>query len=341
MGRFPLTVRAIGRHWHRVAVHVRFDATELDALLRPFGVGPVRSVRGLAEGSINTNHRVEAEGGAFFVRLSFGRGPADLGFEASLLDWLATIPFPVVAPRRTAAGEPALPCRNGFLSVFPWSAGEHLPSNAVEERHLWELGRILGRLRRIGTAFPLVRANPYGPATVAAWLEEIESTGGRGDAEVASSLPLLRRGLAQARELALAPEGLIHGDVFRDNVLWLGDRIAAVLDFEMACIAPAAVDPAVTLLDWTWDRDGFSAARIGALADGYRREAGSEASTAAQIAPALVFAACRFTLSRLRDFHFSPLPPAALFRKDWREMRARLEAALTLGEAGVRRLWRQ
>jgi homoserine kinase type II len=341
IGRFPLTVRAIGRHWHRVAVHVRFDAKEIDALLEPFGVGHVRSVRGLAEGSINTNHRVEAEGGVFFVRLSFGRGPEDLAFEASLLDWLAAVPFPVVAPRRTAAGEPALPCRNGFLSIFPWSAGEHLTSAAVEERHLWELGRILGRLRRIGTAFPLVRANPYGPATVATWLEELEATGGRGEVEVASSLPVLRRGLELARGLTLSSQGLVHGDIFRDNVLWLGDRIAALLDFEMACVAPAALDPAVTLLDWTWDRTGFSPARVGALADGYRREAGPEAAAAPEIAPALAFAACRFTLSRLRDFHFSPLPPQALVRKDWREMRARLEAALTLGELGVRRLWRQ
>lgn len=324
-----------------MAVHVQLGAAELEEALRPFGVGHVRAVRGLPEGSINTNHRVDTEQGAFFARLSFGRKGEDVAFEADLLDGLRQARLPVVAARRTATGDPALPFRGGLLSLFPWAAGEHVGAAAVGQPHLWELGRVLGRLRRVGAALPLRRENPFGPATVSGWLAELEASRGRGDPEVAAALPLLRRGLDRARDLALAPQGLVHGDVFRDNVLWIGERISAVLDFEMACLAPAALDPAVTLLDWTWDDRGnaFSAARVRALAEGYRLEAGQEAAAPAELAPALAFAACRFTLSRLRDFHFSELPAEALSRKDWREMRARLEAALALGDAGVRDLW--
>ncbi|MHB8421109.1 MAG: homoserine kinase [Myxococcales bacterium] len=325
-----------------MALHVLLGTEELEAALEPFGVSRVLAVRGLPQGSLNTNHRVETDRGPFFARLAFGRKPAELTFEASLLDALRGAQLPVVPPRRTAGGEPAVPLRGGLLSLFPWAAGEHLAAAAVEQRHLWELGRVLGRLRRLGGAFPLQRENPYGPAVVGAWLAEFEASAGRGEAEVAAALPLLRRGLERGK-LGLAAGGLAHGDLFRDNVLWLGDRISALLDFEMACTAPAALDPAVTLLDWAWEEgpgDGrFSPARARALADGYRGTAGREAVSAAELAPALAFAACRFTLSRLRDFHFSELPPEALVRKDWREMRARLAAALELDGEGAKALW--
>lgn len=321
-----------------VAVHLRLEAGELEEALRPFGVGPIQTLRGLAEGSINTNHRVETPQGAFFARLAFGRQPADVAHEAALLDRLKAAGLPVVPMRRTAAGEPALPLRGGLLSCFPWAPGGHLAAADVAEHHLWELGRLLGRLRRLGASVPR-RENPYGPEVVAGWLGELEASGGHGEAEVAAALPLLRRGLEAASRLALAPEGLVHADLFRDNVLWLGERVSCLLDFEMACTAPVALDPAVVLLDWGWEGEAFAPARVRALAEGYRAEARGEAVSAAQLAPALAFAACRFTLSRLRDFHFSPLPPEALARKDWREMRARLTAALALGEAGAKALW--
>ena len=98
------------------------------------------------------------------------------------------------------------------------------------------------------------------------------------------------------------------------------------------------------MLDWCWEDSTaplgeFSGARVRALGEGYRNAAGHSAIAPAALAAALCFAACRFTLSRLRDFHFSPLPPEALARKDWREMRERLRAALALGEQGVQRLW--
>jgi homoserine kinase type II len=245
----------------------------------------------------------------------------------------------VVSPRRISGGQAWVPLRGGALSLFDWTAGEHVTASGVTERHLWELGRVLGRLHRLGAGFAPPRENPFGPTTVRDWLDRLVASGGQGEAEVAAALPLLQLGLDRADELAGADCGVIHADLFRDNVLWLGDRVSAILDFEMACVAPAALDPAVAMLDWCWEDADYSPARVRALGEGYRNAAERSTFPPAELSPALCFVACRFTLSRLRDFHFSKLPPEALTRKDWREMRDRLQRALALGEKGLGELW--
>ncbi len=333
---FPLDTMHRSSHLSPVAVHVRLSEAELTALLAPFGVGPLRLARGIASGSINTNYRVESAKGTFFVRLAFGRSEEDLGLETRLLDLLREGGLPVVPPRRAEDGAAFVPFQGGALSVFPWSAGEPVPATEVSERHLWELGRILGRLHRLGAGFAARRENPFGSATAAGWLAELTASSGRGDAEVAAALPAIGEGLAGAAALAGHGETWIHADLFRDNVLWMGDRIGAVLDFEMACTAPPVLDVAVTMLDWTWEEGRFSPRRVRPLVEGWRQALGPPAALPqAGLSGALRFAAARFTLSRLRDFHFSPLSDDALVRKDWRRMRDRLSAALALGPAGI------
>ena len=318
-----------------MAVRIRLSADELSGALAPFGVGPVREAIGLPEGSINTNHRLVTPAGTFLARLTELRSEADLEFEASLLVELRAGGLPVVAPLRTpgAAALPFVQLGSGLLSLFPWVAGEPERDQLPSASRRMELGRILGRLHRLTRGSELRRPNPYGPERVRGWLTELEATDGRGDPDVAAALPLLRRGL-EAGDLSGLSEGVIHGDAFRDNVLWLGDRIAALLDFEMAGDAPWELDLAVALLDWAFDAaapEGQRFAPAGPLLAGYRTaRAPDPPPDPGALARCLAFAATRFTLSRLRDFHFSPLPESALVRKDWREMRARLEEALRL-----------
>ncbi|MHB1846339.1 MAG: homoserine kinase [Deltaproteobacteria bacterium] len=319
-----------------MAVHVSLSSDELSAALSPFGLGPVRQSVGLPEGSVNTNHRIAVDRGSFLARLTQVRSEAELRFEATLLSELRAEGLPVVPPLRLPA-EPDrsfVPFRGGFLSLFPWVAGETLDEPLPDAKRRLELGRLLGRFHRLSRGSSLSRENPYGVAVVERWLCELEREGGRGEPEVARALPLLRRGFEVGRAIAHDPVGLVHADVFRDNVLWLGERVAALLDFEMAGAAPFELDLAVAMLDWAFDPkaprgERFAAARQ--LVEGYENARAPEPPPEAEtLHRCLAFAATRFTLSRLRDFHFSTLPEGALRRKSWREMADRLEEALRL-----------
>jgi homoserine kinase type II len=133
------------------------------------------------------------------------------------------------------------------------------------------------------------------------------------------------------------PEGLIHGDLFRDNVLWAGEHggeIAALLDFESASRGRFVFDLMVTVLAWGFG-DGLDRPIVRGICDGYRsvRELAEE-ERAALLAEGCV-AALRFTITRITDYAMKGgIGPRVI--KDWRRFAMRLRTLEELGEGGLR-----
>jgi homoserine kinase type II len=228
------------------------------------------------------------------------------------------------------AGRPAL--------LFAYAAGEELTAAEVTPEACRRVGEQLARLHDLAAGFPSERANPYGLHRVRAWFAELGD--GRGDAEVEAALPLFREELARADALPGAPRGLIHGDLFRDNVLWIGGRIAAVLDWEMAGTDPFALDVGIALCAWCWAEGAFDGARAAALLAGYRGKRRVEPETLAALAPWTRFAALRFAVSRIHGYAWAPVGEDRLVKKDWRRYRDRLAALRGMGDAGFAALVR-
>ena len=122
-----------------------------------------------------------------------------------------------------------------------------------------------------------------------------------------------------------APRGLVHGDLFVDNVLWIGDRVSALLDWEMSCIDAFAYDLGVALHAWCY-ADGYQADRGRALLAGYRSRRKIEPETVAALYPWARFAALRFAVGRLVGYVPAGVRAAPPGGKDWREYRDRLTA---------------
>jgi homoserine kinase type II len=130
-----------------------------------------------------------------------------------------------------------------------------------------------------------------------------------------------------------APRGLCHGDLFRDNVLWHGDEIAALLDFESAAEGPFAFDLAVTMLAWCVG-DALDASLARAMFDGYRSVRPIDAALARSFYPEARLAALRFTVTRITDYAMRAHLGANVPR-DWKRFWARHEWLVELGERGL------
>jgi homoserine kinase type II len=316
-----------------MAIYTVLGEEELAAALHGFGLPAPDRVRPEPKGVSSSNYHVWSGGRRLFLRVSEGKSPADVAFEVEVLRYLAEARFPV-APLVPAMDGGAVVSVGGRLALlFAYAPGEEVDRAGAGPERCRRVGEQLARLHDLAAGFSAERPNPFGPACVAAWLGALGDDGG-GDPEVAAALPLLREELSRADRLPGAPRGLVHGDLFRDNVLWIGDRVSAVIDWEMACTETFAFDLGVALSAWCFGETSFDRARAAALLAGYRGRRRVEPETLDALYPWARYAALRFAASRIHGYHRATLAADRLVRKDWRRFRDRLAALAAMGEEG-------
>ena len=272
-----------------MSVYTSVGHDELAGWLAPLAIGDLAGFAGIAAGMQNSNYFVSTTRGRFVLTLFERLEPAALDFYLRLMDHLAARGLPCPQPLATPVGE-----RWRTLAGKPAALLTCLPGN-IEERpgvgHCQALGDVLARLHLTAADLPEAPENPCG----AAWRAQLG----------AELMPLLaaadRRLLAdelafeQRQDHGRLPAGVIHADLFRDNVLWTADgRLAGLLDFYFAGRDAWLFDLAVVANDWCAD-----AAALAALISGY---AGRRPLSAAerQAWPAMRRAAAlRFWLLRL------------------------------------------
>jgi len=319
-----------------MALYTPLTPDELAAVAARFGLPPPERVAAEPKGSVNTNYHLWAGGRRWFLRLNEGKSDADVAFEAAVLCFLEARGFPSARLVLAVDGRPHVMVRGRQAMLFVHVAGEELAREAVGLAHVRCIGEQLGRLHALAPGFAGSRPNPYGVERVGPWVAELWPDGG-GDDAVKAALPMLQDELGRSGRLPEAPRGLVHGDLFVDNVLWDGDRVAAVLDWEMSCVEVLAYDLAVALNAWCYT-DRFLPERARQLLDGYRAATRLDGATEAALYAYARYAALRYTASRIHAFHLAELGEDRLFWKDWARYRDRLQALRDMGEGAFRRL---
>ena len=282
-----------------MSVFTKVSHAELVEFLRSYPVGTLIGYQGIGEGVENTNYFVDTTDGRWVLTLFERLDETDLPFFLGLMDHLAGRGYPSAMPARDHQG------RNlGQLNGKPAALVRRLTGQSVLFPSIAQcqaVGRALGELHLAGLSFAGRAENTRGPAwrraTAEALLPEIDA-GQR--ALIASELAAL-----EAVDWAALPQGVTHADLFRDNVLFVEERLTGVIDFYYACTDALCYDLAVTLNDWCTDPDGRpNPARWQMMVLAYR--GCRELTPAERAAWPLVLraAALRFYLSRLYDWTF-------------------------------------
>jgi homoserine kinase type II len=227
---------------------------DVEQALAHYDLGAMRSVRSAAHGLVNETAFVETNLGRFVVRRNQRRlGQASLVLRQRLLAFLRSRGFPAPRPIATRAGATAVAVDGRFFEVFAFIEGDEF--NPDRPAHLHATGAILARYHRIITAFtdpPPPQEPRYVPGGLHGLTERLMQRDLMGDlTEMLSWYDLrateLRRALPDAAYAAL-PHVLIHGDIHRDNILFRGDVVAALLDFDQVTIDARLVDLADALV---------------------------------------------------------------------------------------------
>lgn len=295
-----------------MAVYTDVAEGELEAFLRDYPAGDLLSYKGIAEGSENSNYLLHTTSGSYILTLYEKRvDVADLPFFLGLMEHLSGkgISCPLPVKRHDGTFLSRLAGRPAVIITFLEGVWPRRPT----ARHCREVGRALAGLHLAGADFPLTRKNAL---AIDGWRTLWDASRERAwevepglAAEVDADFAKLERNWPTN-----VPSGIIHADLFPDNVFFLGDNLSGLIDFYFACNDLYAYDLAICLNAWCFEKDfSFNVTKGAALLAGYQSvRALSEAEKRAL--PLLARgAALRFMLTRLYDW--LTVPDGALVQK--------------------------
>jgi homoserine kinase type II len=319
-----------------MAVITAISFEEVRGLLAGYEMGEPASFEGLAAGSVNSNYALSVGGRRLFLRVYEEQGLAGARGEAAMLERLAGAGVRTPSPCRRSDGTLVATVRGKPAALFPWVDGGMRCQAAVTAHDARRVGEALARVHLAAAG----ESRGPGRFRFNDLIVRLDGIANDGGADFAPRVPALRAALEVAhadRDPGL-PGGLVHGDLFRDNVLWdPGGEIAALLDFESAFDGTHAFDLAVTVLAWCVG-DDIDPALARALCDGYQGTRPLTAGEREGLWAEACFAAMRFVITRITDYAMRAGTAGPRVIKDWRRFDMRHARLTSLGNGGFRSL---
>jgi homoserine kinase type II len=283
-----------------MAVYTDVSDEELEAFIGSYAIGALTSFKGIAEGVENSNYLVHTDSGRYILTLYEKRVQReDLPYFLGLMEHLASRRISCPLPVKDREGRTLKQLAGRPAALITFLEGLWVRRPNIE--HCAGLGDALADFHLAGADFPMFRANSL---SLPGWRALSASIGGSADK--------VKPGLSGGIEKELRhleerwpndlPQGVIHADLFPDNVFFLGDRVSGLIDFYFACNDMLAYDVAVCLNAWCFESDGsFNVTKARALLQAYegvRRLTKPELDRLPTLARG---AALRFLLTRTYD----------------------------------------
>jgi homoserine kinase type II len=294
-----------------MAVYTDVAAEDLAAFLAGYDLGELLSYKGIAEGVENSNFLVHTRSGHYILTLYEKRvAAADVPFFLALMEHLAARGITCPQPVKNQNGETL-----GKLCGRPAAIVTFLDGMWIrrpDARHCAAVGEALARMHLAGSDFPKRRKNAL---SVGGWRPLFEQAAERADSVQRDLRATIEKELAHVeatwpREL---PQGVIHADLFPDNVFFLGERLSGLIDFYFACTDTLAYDVAICLNAWCFEPDhSYNVTKGRDLLQAYISTRPLSAAELDALPLLARGAAMRFLLTRLVDW--LNVPPGAMVR---------------------------
>ncbi|MBF0391102.1 MAG: homoserine kinase [Alphaproteobacteria bacterium] len=305
-----------------MAVYTEVGDEELEAFIAEYDLGEVVSCKGIAEGVENSNYLMQTTRGTFILTLYEKRvNPEELPFFLGLMEHLAERGLACPTPIHGRDGRALRELCGRPAAIVTFLQG--MWPRRIQPMHCALLGEAMARLHVAGADYPGRRSNDL---SVAGWRPLFDACKDHADD--------VKPGLADELDSELAtlerdwpsglPHGVIHADLFPDNVFFLGERVSGIIDFYFACTDSLVYDVAICLNAWCFESDGsFNATKARLMLSSYRKVRPLGADEMRALPLLARGSAMRFLLTRLYDWLNTPAG-ALVKRKDPLEYLAKL-----------------
>src|SRR5512143_432946 len=284
-----------------MAVYTDVSDEELEDFIASYAIGALTSFKGIAEGVENSNYLVHTESGRYILTLYEKRvRREDLPYFLGLMQHLVARAISCPLPVKDRAGRTLKELAGRPAALITFLEGLWVRRPNIEHCHA--LGDALAHFHLAGADFPMFRANDL---SLPGWRPLVQAIGAGADEVVPGLAAEIDKELAylEQRWPFDLPEGVIHADLFPDNVFFLGDKVSGLIDFYFACNDTLAYDVAVCLNAWCFEPDGsFNVTKARAMLQAYE---GVRPLSEAELKwlPTLARgAALRFLLTRTYDW---------------------------------------
>jgi homoserine kinase type II len=317
-----------------MAVYTVLDKNEIAEIVDDYGLVKLVSSSGIPSGSVNTSYLLETPRGKHLLRIDEVKGELEVKRELDLLLFLRKHNFPCPQPLADRKGRLYRESVGKCLSLYRYYDGRILRAERLTHAQLEAIGRVLADLHTIGKSYKKGIDNRFSFERVADVYHEVRR-------HLPSYFKRTVRTLDDEAEYLQSylegklPKGIIHGDLFPDNLVMKGDRVVAVLDFEAACRGKFIFDLATAVNALCFEGEQYQLKRFEALITGYEGLRALSLTEWNAFPNELRFSAFRFTVTRLRDFFLHPVDDQSRVNKDFREFYERLRVLRREREGGM------
>jgi homoserine kinase type II len=284
-----------------MAVYTEVSDSQLAAFMDQYDLGDPLALMPIAEGVENSNYRLATTTGPYILTIYEKRvDRADLPFFLGLMEHLSAGGIPCPLPIQGRDGEALREVNGKAAAIITFLEGGW--PRKISPNHCRGLGAAMAQMHLAGTDFTLSRPNSL---SMRGWRDVFQSVGGRADevapglaAEIANELDVI-----EANWPNDLPAGVIHADLFPDNVFFRGETLSGIIDFYFACNDFFAYDLAICLNAWCFEPDrSFNVTKAKLMLSSYRKVRPFSEIEVENLPLLARGAALRFLLTRLHDW---------------------------------------
>jgi len=320
-----------------MAVYTPLDHRMVVSLVATYGLGKLNKMVGIPVGSVNTHYLLETSKGKVILKIDEAKSFPDAERELALLRFLHERRFPCPHPLVDRDGQYFHVYKGKPLSLYALLNGKSVAEIQLTTAHIEHIGETLATLHQLSPGYPKEEDNRFSAPRLFDLYQEVKDR-----------LPGYLRHLTHMLDDEVSyqqqyqedrlPKGIIHGDLFADNLLFRKDQIVGVLDFEAACYGKFIYDVATAVNALCYLDGRYVIERFDALLAGYQRVRTLTLTEWDAFPNELRFSAFRFTITRLKDFSLHPMEARDRISKDFREFFDRLQVLRRERAGGMDRL---
>lgn len=282
-----------------MSVYTSLTLEEVQQWLQGYDIGVIRDLKGIAAGITNTNYFVTTDKAAYVLTVFEKNTIDELPYFVNLMAHLAQHNVLCPAPINNQQGESLHLLKGKPALLISRLNGSGVETSTVGQCE--QVGRALANMHLAGQSFKQADIDQRDDA----WFNNTAAQVLKKMPEPDQDLLTQTLDFKKTFDLSALPTGVIHADLFRDNVLFDGESLGGFIDFYYACNGVLAYDVAVAVNDWCLLDDGaFDEPKLNAFMQAYTEVRPFDDAEKAAWQGLLCIAALRFWLSRLYDWHF-------------------------------------